>query len=116
MVQEKRMEEMSWIEFEECSKVFDTILLPMCSGEEEGPHLPLAVHSILAWEVAGRAGEGCDALVGPLISVGFSDWHAAFPNTLSLNMNPHIGNDAPIFSVATELTKGNRAIVALIDL
>lgn len=33
MVQKKRMEEMSWVEFEECSKVFDTILLPMGSVE-----------------------------------------------------------------------------------
>jgi len=141
MARKKRMEEMSWVEFEECSRVFDTILLPMGSVEQEGPHLPLAVDSIVAWEVAGRAGEGCDALVGPLISVGYSDWHAAFPGTLSLSMetltqvlreimfalvehgfkrficiNPHIGNEAPIFSVATELRKKKRAIVATIDL
>jgi creatinine amidohydrolase len=141
MVQKKRMEEMSWVEFEECSKVLDTMLLPIGSVEEEGPHLPLAVDSIVAWEVAGRAAEGCDALVGPLISVGYSGWHAAFPGTLSLSMetltqvlreimfalveqgfkrficiNPHIGNEAPIFSVATELRKKNRAIVAMIDL
>lgn len=141
MVQKKRMEEMSWVEFEEQSKVIDTMLLPMGSVEVEGPHLPLAVDSIVAWEVAGRAAEGCDALVGPLVSVGYSDWHAAFPGTLSLSMetltnvlreimfalveqgfkrficiNPHVGNQAPIFSVATELRKKNRGLVAMIDL
>jgi creatinine amidohydrolase len=141
MGQKKRMEEMSWVEFEEQSKVIDTILLPMGSVEVEGPHLPLAVDSIVASEVANRAAQGCDALVGPLVSVGYSDWHAAFPGTLSLSMetltnvlreimfalieqgfkrficiNPHVGNQAPIFSVATELRKTNRGLVAMIDL
>jgi len=141
MGQKKRMEEMSWVEFEEHSRVIDTILLPMGSVEVEGPHLPLGVDSIVASEVANRAAEGCDALVGPLVSVGYSDWHTGFPGTLSLSMetltqvlreimfglveqgltrficiNPHVGNQAPTFSVATELRKKKRGIVAMIDL
>jgi len=141
MVPRKRIEEMSWVEFEARSREIKTILLPIGSIEVEGPHLPLGVDSIVASEICNRVSADCDVLVGPLISVGYSDWHSGFRGTLSLSVetltavlreilhtlvgyglkrfifiNPHMGNRAPIFSVATELRKKDLAIVAMIDL
>lgn len=141
MSRNKRMEEMSWVEFEARSREIETILLPIGSIEMEGPHLPLGVDSIVASEICDRVSAHCDVLVGPLLSVGYSDWHSGFSGTLTLSVetltavlreilntlvecglkrfifiNPHLGNRAPIFSVATELRKMNLAIVAMIDL
>lgn len=141
MLQNKRIEEMSWVEFEARSREIETILLPMGSIEVEGPHLPLGVDSIVASEICDKVSAGCDVLVGPLISVGYSDWHSGFKGTLNLSVEtltavlreilhtlvecslkrfifitPHVGNRQPIFSAATELRKKNLAIVAMIDL
>lgn len=141
MVPKKRIEEMSWMEFEARSREIETVLLPIGSIEMEGPHLPLGVDSIVASEICDRASTDCEVLVGPLISVGYSDWHSGFRGTLNLSVetltavlreilhtlvecglkrfifiNPHLGNRQPIFSVATELRKKNLAIVAMIDL
>jgi len=51
MFKKKMLEEMSWTEFEKLRKKVDTILIPAGSVEVEGPHLPLAVDSIVALEV-----------------------------------------------------------------
>lgn len=135
------IEEMSWSDFEMTSRSTDTVLIPLGSVEQEGLHLPLGVDSIVALEVAKRVAECSDVLVAPLINIGYSDWHSEFPGTLNLRMetligllrevcsslvdngmrrfifvNPHVGNEASIFSMATELRKKNLGIGAMVNL
>ena len=71
MFKKKMLDEMSWTEVEELRKRVDTVLIPTGSVEVEGPHLPLAVDSIVALEVARRVAEGVeDVVVAPPINSG----------------------------------------------
>lgn len=141
MTKTKCLEEMTWPQFSDAAKNCDTILMPVGSVEQEGLHLPMATDSIVALEVAKRVSQVSDILVAPLINVGYSNWHSAFPGTLSLSMetlmqvlreicmnlvqngirrflfiNPHIGNEEPIYSIGTELRKDGLGIAGMINL
>jgi len=138
----KMLEEMSWTELDELRKQVDTVLIPTGSVEMEGPHLPLAVDSIVAQEVARRVAEEVeDVVVGPLVNVTYSDWHMGFPGTLTLSIptltrvlreicesliehgfkriffvNSHIGNDSPIWAVGNDMARKSLARVGMISL
>ncbi len=140
MFKKKMLEEMSWTEFEELRKKVDTVLIPTGSVEVEGPHLPLAVDSIVALEVARRVAEGVEGVVvGPLVNVTYSDWHMGFPGTLTLSLptliqvlreicgsltehgfkriffvNSHVGNDAAIWSIGNEMVRKSQGRVGMI--
>jgi creatinine amidohydrolase len=142
MFKKKTLEEMSWTEFEELRKKVDTVLIPTGSVEVEGPHLPLAVDSIVALEVARRVAEGVeDIVVAPLINVTYSDWHMGFPGTLTLSLstliqvlreicesltehgfkriffiNSHVGNEPAIWTIGNEMARKSRARVGMISL
>ncbi|MBE9503118.1 MAG: creatininase family protein [Proteobacteria bacterium] len=141
MPKTKCLEEMTWPQFEAIAKDCDTILMPVGSVEQEGLHLPMATDSIVALEVAKRVSEVSNVLVAPLINIGYSNWHSAFPGTLNLSMetliqtlreicmtlvqngmrrflfiNPHIGNEESIYSVGTELRKKGLGIAGMINL
>jgi creatinine amidohydrolase len=64
---------------------FSRIVFACGSTEQHGPHLPLAVDSMigaaLSHEVALRLG---NTLVAPVITVGCSEHHMAFPGSLTL--------------------------------
>lgn len=56
--------------------------------EQHGPHLPLATDNIWGYELPKRvAGELGNALVAPVISPGYSEYHMGFPGTLSISLN-----------------------------
>jgi len=142
MFKKKMLEEMSWTEFEELREKVDTVLIPAGSVEVEGPHLPLAVDSIVALEVARRVAEGVeDVVVGPLVNVTYSDWHMGFPGTLTLSLptlilvlreicgsltehgfkrmffiNSHVGNDPAIWAIGNEMARKSQARVGMISL
>jgi len=142
MKHKKLLEEMSWTEFRDAKEKIDTVLIPVGSVEVEGPHLPLNVDSIVAMEVARRASDIVDeSIVAPLMNVTYSDWHMAFPGTLTYNLethlsmveqvcrslihhgfkriffvNSHIGNDSAIWSVANKLSIEGLARVGTISL
>lgn len=142
MFKKKLMEEMSWREIQKALETNDTALVPAGSVEMEGPHLPLAVDSIVALEVARRVAEVTEGtLVAPLINVTYSDWHMGFPGTLTLSMstlmqvvkeicqslcqqgfkriffiNSHVGNEPSIWNTANELTVAGRARVGMVSL
>jgi mycofactocin system creatininase family protein len=66
-----------------------TLLVPVGSLEQHGPHLPLDTDARIAAAVAGRAAGGDPAvLVAPPLAYGASGEHEGFPGTLS------IGHDA----------------------
>ena len=142
MFKKKMLEEMSWTAIDGFRKKQGTILIPTGSTEQEGPHLPLAVDSIVAQEVARRVAEGIkDVVVGPLFNVTYSDWHMGFPGTLTLSLptliqvmkeicesltqhgfkkiffvNSHAGNDPAIGAVGNEMALKSQARVGMISL
>jgi mycofactocin system creatininase family protein len=60
-----------------------TLLVPVGSTEQHGPHLPLDTDTRIAAEVARRAA-GPSVLVGPPLAYGASGEHEAFPGTVSI--------------------------------
>src|SRR5918996_232159 len=49
-----------------------TILIPIASTEQHGPHLPLATDTITALEVSRRTAEAADVLYTPTVWTGYS--------------------------------------------
>lgn len=63
-----------------------TVILPLGSTEQHGPHLPLATDSVRAAALAdglATATPGC--LVAPVLPVGCSDEHTGFAGLIGLN-------------------------------
>jgi creatinine amidohydrolase len=67
------------------------IVIPIGSLEQHGHHLPLLTDSMIGAEVARRAEAalGDAALFTPMLWIGASDHHLAFPGTLSLSMDTY---------------------------
>ncbi len=62
-----------------------TLLVPLGSTEQHGPHLPLRTDTVIATEIARRAAEADSRLfVAPAVPYGASGEHAQFPGTLSI--------------------------------
>ena len=64
-------------------------ILPVGAVEQHGPHLPVRVDAAINAGIISRAVElmppDCPALVLPMLPVGKSDEHLAFPGTLTLS-------------------------------
>ena len=64
-------------------------ILPVGAVEQHGPHLPVRVDAAINAGIVARAVElmpaDCPALVLPMMPVGKSDEHLAFPGTLTLS-------------------------------
>ncbi|WP_241778638.1 mycofactocin biosynthesis peptidyl-dipeptidase MftE [Streptomyces sp. AcH 505] len=67
-----------------------TVLVPIGSTEQHGPHLPFTTDSVIARAVAARAADHPSLarphppLVAPTITYGSSGEHAGFPGTVSI--------------------------------
>lgn len=61
-----------------------SILVPLGSTEQHGPHLPLDTDTRIAAAVARGAGERLGFLVAPAIAYGASGEHQSFAGTISL--------------------------------
>ena len=70
-------------------------VLPVAAVEQHGPHLPVAVDAVLCQGVVDRmaatAPDDLPVTFLPLMSVGKSNEHLAFPGTLSLSLETLIG-------------------------
>ncbi len=77
-----------------------TLLVPLGSTEQHGPHLPLDTDTVIATEVAARAAAKSSdtVLVAPALPYGASGEHAGFPGTLSIGT-------AALTSVLVELAR-----------
>ena len=58
-----------------------TILIPIASTEQHGPHLPLATDTITAEEVSRRAAAAADVLYTPTVWTGYSPQHLREPQS-----------------------------------
>jgi mycofactocin precursor peptide peptidase len=67
----------------------DTLLVPLGSVEQHGPHLPLDTDTRIAQALAVRAAAGAAArtMVAPPVAYGASGEHEGFPGTVSIGSN-----------------------------
>lgn len=79
------MGKLAWPDVEAFLREHKTVVIPVGSFEQHGPHLPLETDAHTAFWVCIRAAEkaGC-ALVVPPISYGVSTHHMDFPGTVTL--------------------------------
>jgi creatinine amidohydrolase len=62
-----------------------TLLVPLGSTEQHGPHLPLSTDTLIAEAVVSAVAERRDdVIVAPALPYGSSGEHAGFPGTLSI--------------------------------
>lgn len=66
---------LSYVDIEEYLRTKDTILVPMASTEQHGPHLPLYTDTITAVEVSERVSEAIGVLHTPPLWAGYSPQH-----------------------------------------
>ncbi len=78
--------ELTWVDVEEFLKVHRTVIVPVGSCEQHGPHLPLDTDTYDAFWLSMKAAEKAEcALVAPPIYYGVSLHHMDFPGTITLN-------------------------------
>jgi len=109
--------EMTWPEVGERRP---TLVVPLGSTEQHGPHLPLDTDARIATEVAQRlAATRVDLVVAPTVAIGASGEHAGFPGTLSFGaavfaeMVLEIGRSADAFAGVVWLNAHGGNSVAL---
>jgi creatinine amidohydrolase len=88
-------------------------VVPIGSFEQHGRHLPLLTDSLIGQEVARRAEAelGDEAVFLPMLYVGASDHHLAFPGTVSLSLETYTRVLAEI--VESLLSAGFRRVFLL---
>jgi creatinine amidohydrolase len=61
------------------------VIVPVGSTEQRGPHLPTGTDQFIGWEIAKRVAERVDALLLPIIPIGFSENHCPRAGTVTLS-------------------------------
>jgi mycofactocin precursor peptide peptidase len=85
MTDPNRLGERTWTELSGSGPAPRTLLVPVGSLEQHGPHLPLDTDTRIAAAVARRAAAGDPALLlAPPLAYGASGEHEGFPGTLSI--------------------------------
>jgi len=78
--------ELTWLDVEEFLKAHKTVMVPVGSCEQHGPHLPLDTDAYDAFWLSLKAAEKAQcALVAPPIYYGVSLHHMDFPGTITLS-------------------------------
>ena len=72
---------LTYVDIREYLKEKDTILVPMASLEQHGPHLPLYTDTITAVEVSKRVAEMIAVLHSPPVWMGYSPQHMYAPGS-----------------------------------
>jgi creatinine amidohydrolase len=77
-----QLAEVSWAEAEKLFRENDTVILPVGSTEQHGPHNPLGTDHLIAAAFSKAVGDRAGVLVLPVVPVGISEHHRQFPGTL----------------------------------
>ncbi len=73
--------DLTYVDIGEYLKEKDTVLIPMASTEQHGPHLPLKTDTVTAEEVARRVSEILEVLHTPCLWAGYSPQHMYAPGS-----------------------------------
>jgi len=82
--------EMTNREVEEFLKGHDTVLIPVGSTEQHGPHSPVGTDVLIPNEIARRVAPQISAIVAPPISYGLSYPHRGFTSVFDLGVDTFI--------------------------
>src|ERR1700761_7310718 len=69
------------------SALSPSIMVPLGSVEQHGPHLPLDTDTRIAGAVAAEVTRRIDGTLGPPLAYGASGEHAGFAGTLSMGLD-----------------------------
>lgn len=82
---ESRLQNLTWKEVKHrIDSGKRTIILPVGSTEQHGPHLPLGTDTMVAIVLAETAAEKNDVLVAPPLWFGWSPHHMVLPGTITI--------------------------------
>jgi creatinine amidohydrolase len=81
--------EMTNPEVEAFLRGHDTVIVPVGSTEQHGPHGPLLTDALVPTEVARRVAPQVGAVVGPTVNYGLSYPHAGFVGVVYLRMSTY---------------------------
>jgi creatinine amidohydrolase len=93
-----------------------TIVVPLGSTEQHGPHLPVAVDTTIISAIAHRAASdatrrGTPVLVTPTLPFGFAEHHVVFGGTVSIDVRTYVD---VLFAIGRSLCRqGVRKLVFL---
>ncbi len=89
MSREVSFKRMSWYDVQQAmDSGCDTVILPVASVEQHGPHLPLVTDSLVVEWIAENAAKMIDGvLVAPIVYYGVSYNHIDFPGTGSVQVD-----------------------------
>jgi len=79
--------EMTNLEAEAFLRDHETVIVPVGSTEQHGPHGPLLTDALVPTEVARRVATRVDAVVGPTVNYGLSYPHAGFTGVVYVRMS-----------------------------
>jgi creatinine amidohydrolase len=85
-MESRYLPELSWTQVKDyLERGGDLAVIPLGSTENHGPHAPLGTDSIIAEELCRRLAARLDALVAPVVPLGFCPQHLPFPGSISLS-------------------------------
>ncbi len=80
-----RLQEMTWEEIKELvGDCAGTVVLPIGSTEQHGPHLPVGTDTMVAITLAEAASEQTGVAVAPPLWFGWSPHHMVLPGTITI--------------------------------
>jgi creatinine amidohydrolase len=79
--------EMTNREVEEFLQAYDTVIVPVGSTEQHGPHSPVGTDTLIPSEIARRVASQIGAVVAPPISYGLSYPHRGFTSAFDLSID-----------------------------
>ncbi len=85
--QVKKLAYMTWVEIKNVINKGNAIcIIPVGSTEQHGPHMVEGTDSFIAEFISNKlAQELGNSIIAPTINFGFSDYHLAFPGTISIS-------------------------------
>jgi creatinine amidohydrolase len=100
---------MTWPEVKAYLESSDMVIIPLGSTEQHGPHLPLGTDTFEALEISKQISAETGVVIAPVLTVGYSIYHAGFPGTLSIS--PETMEQVLFEVVATMIDHGFRRIM-----
>jgi creatinine amidohydrolase len=128
---EGKIDQLSWFDVKELCEINNTVVIPVGSIENQGPHLPLGLDCIVLGEIIEKILKEEEVVVAPIMPFGYAKVHQGFPGTITLRpevlhsvlvdvasclikhgfrklafFNSHVGN-GPIISQVCEVIRDN---------